>query len=127
MEKLVVKEVFLFFCSTCLWHPFSGLILASQFTLQLFKMFSMYIVLLKCNHLEVIFFDTMDRNRNNVFLRRQMILNIYKIRNIYFIFKFASFVLQEISIRVKLSWVVTRLNRKSLCNKLVMLFIFLSV
>lgn len=58
-------------------------------------MFSMYIVLLKCNHVEVIFFDTMDRNRNNVFLGRQMILNLYKILNIYLMFKLTSFVLQE--------------------------------
>lgn len=45
--------------------------------------------------MEVIFFDTMDRNRNNLFLSRQTILNLYKILNIYLMFKFTSFVLQE--------------------------------
>lgn len=62
-------------------------------------MFSMYIVLLKCNHLEVIFFDTMDRN--NVLLRRQIILNLCRILNIYLMLKLPSFVLQEISVLVE--------------------------
>lgn len=64
-------------------------------------MFSMYLVLLKSNHLEVIFFDTMDRNRNNVLLRRQIILNLYRILNIYLMLKLSSFVLQEISVLVE--------------------------
>lgn len=70
----IVEDIcqrFFFWCSTVcsisLWDPFSGLILEGQFKLVLFTMVSMYILLLSCTHLEVIFLDIMDRNRNNAF------------------------------------------------------------